>query len=54
MEMSDKIVGNIIRREMTLEDGRVQVAVSVTDSDGKTTFDHMLVKKIGDKWYITE
>lgn len=54
MEMSDKIVGNIIRREMTLEDGRVQVAVSVTDSDGKTTFEHMLVKKIGDKWYITE
>ncbi len=54
MEMADKIVGNIIRREMTLEDGRVQVAVSVTDSDGKTTFDHIVVKKIGDKWYITE
>ncbi len=54
MEMADKIVGNIIRREKTLENGRVQVAVSVTDSDGTTTFDHMVVKKIGDKWYITE
>ena len=51
MFMSGVTMGDIIKQEVTLQDGRVQVAVSVSKG-GSTSFEHMVVKKVGDKWYI--
>ena len=51
MFMSGVTMGDVIKQETTLQDGRVQVAVSVT-SEGRTSFEHMVVKKVGDKWFV--
>lgn len=47
-------MGSVIEQTDVLQDGRVRVAVSVTDSDGKTRFTPITVKKVGEKWYIDQ
>ena len=51
MFMSGVTMGDIIKQDQTLKDGRVQVAVSVSKG-GSTSFEFIVVKKVGDKWYI--